>query len=216
MKVNKKLLVFLILLVATGFALYKGLPIYLKTQALSRFSQETTKSEFISYMTEVNGTTKLQVAELNQMEILTQESRKRVFWNKLELPPIVVSLEVPVSYTYVVDLSKDWSIDIQSGVMQVVVPNLEFNRPAPDVSAMKFNVQKTSVFRNENQVKSRLAKELTPYLYERAQEQVSLVRETSRSQVVKLIEKWASLQSTEPVQVKVLFQDELSEQAPTH
>ena len=209
---NKKAVFFSALLGLGALFYFKIIPSLNPAHLLSSFSSDSIQNKFMSYMTEVQGVSKLQVAELKQIERLTQESRKRVLWNKLELPKVVVALEVPVQYTYYVDLEKEWKFDFDGQVLKVKVPPLEFNAPAPDVSAMSFEVQKSSLFRNEAEVKQRLVGELTPFLVSRAEQQKILVEESGRNKIRETIKKWATSMLEKEISVEVEYQ--LSEDQP--
>ena len=207
----KKIGILITCLVVGFLIFFKVIPSYISNRITSSFSSETYKNEFISYMTQVKGVSRFQVAELDQIEILTQQSRKKVLWNRLELPPIVVSLQVPVHYVYTVDLKKDWVFTMDENTLRVIVPDIEFNPPAADVSAMKFKVQKASLFRNEEALKSSLQRKLSPYLNERAKEQVSLVKETARRQIRESIESWVTSKLEEAEAVNIVFASEAQE-----
>ncbi|MCJ8276930.1 MAG: hypothetical protein HRT44_06550 [Bdellovibrionales bacterium] len=177
----------------------------------SDVSKKEASTDFLSYMTRVNGVRQLQLAKLDQMEVLTKKSRKLIFWNKLELPPVVVALEVPVQYSYYVDLKKNWRINQTGGAIEVIAPPLEFNPPAAKVSEIQFRLEKKSIFRNEENVKNSLLKDLSPYLETRAQEQASLVRETARRELQELVQLWYKASSEQPLQIVVLFADEVED-----
>ncbi|MEM7646800.1 MAG: hypothetical protein AAF203_07825, partial [Pseudomonadota bacterium] len=104
---------------------------------VSRLAEESQKTEIRleSFLIQVRGVKKIQVAELDQLESISQESRKKVLWNRFELPSVVVAVKVPVSYTYYLDLEKPWSVVEQGGRLKVTTPPIQFNPPAPDISA---------------------------------------------------------------------------------
>ena len=174
------------------------------------FSKEELKYEFKSYLTEVRGLKRLQVAELKQLEVLSQTSRRLVFWSKLELPPVVVAVEVPVVYTYFLDLDKAWSFEeLDSGDLKVTTPPIEFNQPAADISAMEIRVEKASILRNEKNVTDRILKELSGFLENRAKDHMELVRENSRKQIREVVEAWLLEEKKFSQSIKIQFPDEV-------
>jgi hypothetical protein len=211
----KKILIALIVVPLLSFwVAFQYGPSYFTSRFIDTFSEEEITKEFISYMTQVNGVKKIQIAELNQLEVLSQESRKKILWKRFELPSVVVALEIPVSYTYTLDLEKPWKFNQSGDVMQIIAPALEFNSPAPNVSEMRFRLEKQSLFRDEEPTKQRLLKELTPYLERRAQAQVSLVRETARRELEGLVKDFMNRQKDQNLRVEVLFTDEMNENQP--
>ena len=164
-----------------------------------------------TYFTKVYGQQKLQVAQLEQLEKVSRTSRRKVLWENLELPTVVVSIEVPVTYTYNIDLKKEWSIQPagEARGYRVVAPPLEWNRPAPDISAMEIVVEKSSVFRNENAISKKLLSELSGFLDERSEQNLHIVREQARQEICKLVEKWLVAYHDEDFSVEVVFPDEV-------
>jgi hypothetical protein len=133
-----------------------------------------------------------------------------VLWGALALPDVVVEARAPVTYTYFLDLDKEWRFKLQQDVVDVTVPPVEWNRPAPDVSALRFSIREGSVLRDEQLVLDRLRAELTPLLDRRAKQHVPLVRETGRRKVEAFVETWLVQRFADGKQyrARVVFADE--------
>jgi hypothetical protein len=154
------------------------------------FRTGTVTTTFHGDATSVVGTTRLQFAELRQEEVFERRDAAAVLWGALALPDVVVEARAPVAYTYYLDLDKEWRFRLADGVVNVTAPAVEWNRPAPDVSALRFTVREGSVFRDEQLVVDRLRSEMTPLLERRAHDHVPLIRETGRRKVEAFVETW--------------------------
>jgi len=159
-------------------------------EVAAAFRTGTVTTTFRGYATEVSGTTRLQFAELRQEESFERRDSEAVLWGTLSLPDVVVEARAPVTYTYFLDLDKEWRFRLEDRDVLVVVPPVEWNRPAVDVSALRFEVREGSVLRDEQVALDRLRSELTPLLDRRARQQVPLVREAGRRKVEAFVETW--------------------------
>jgi hypothetical protein len=159
-------------------------------EVAAAFRTGTVTTVFHGYATEVSGTTRLQFAELRQEERFERRDSAAVLWGTLALPDVVVEARAPVTYTYFLDLDKEWRFRLEGRDVLVVVPPVEWNRPAVDASALRFEVREGSVLRDEQVVLDRLRSELTPLLERRAREHVPLVREAGRRKVEAFVETW--------------------------
>lgn len=192
-------------LIVTGGALYvfrsaRSLPAEIAEggrKALSElrevaaaFRTGTITTTFRGDATTVTGSARLQFAELRQNEVFERRDAAAVLWGTLALPDVVVEARAPVAYTYFLDLDKEWRFRLESGAVDVIAPAIEWNRPAPDVSALSFSVREGSVLRDEQLALDRLRSELTPLLERRAREHVPLVREAGRRKVERFVETW--------------------------
>jgi hypothetical protein len=94
---------------------------------------------------------------------------------------------------------------------------VEWNRPAPDVSALHFSVREGSVLRDEQLVLDRLRAELTPLLDRRARAHVPLVRETGRRKVEAFVETWLVQRFSDgkAYRARVVFADEPQAATPS-
>ena len=142
-------------------------------EVAAAFRTGTVTTTFRGYATEVSGTSRLQFAELRQEESFERRDSEAVLWGTLALPDVVVEARAPVTYTYFLDLDKEWRFRLEGRDVLVVVPPVEWNRPAVDVSALRFEVREGSVLRDEQVVLDRLRGELTPLLDRRARQHVA-------------------------------------------
>jgi hypothetical protein len=179
-------------------------------EVAAAFRTGTVTTRFHGYATEVTGRTRLQFAELRQEEVFERRDREAVLWGTLALPDVVVEARAPVSYTYFLDLDKEWRFRLEGRDVLVVVPPIEWNRPAVDVSSLRYEVREGSVLRDEQVVLDRLRTEMTPLLDRRAREHVPLVRETGRRRVEVFVETWLVERFADGsgYRARVLFADE--------
>jgi hypothetical protein len=154
------------------------------------FRSGTVTTTFRSYATEVTGTTRLQFAELREMEVFERRDTAAVLWGALRLPDVVVEARAPVEYTYYLDLDKEWRFRLEGKDVQVLAPPVEFNPPAVDVSALRFEVREGSMLRDEQIALDHLRAELTRLAARRARDHLPLVRETGRRSVETFVERW--------------------------
>ena len=185
-------------------------------EVAAAFRTGSVTTTFRGDATSVAGTTRLQFAELRQEEVFERRDAAAVLWGALALPDVVVEARVPVTYTYFLDLDKEWRFRLEEGVVDVAVPKVEWNRPAPDVSALRFSVREGSVLRDEQLVLDRLRAELTPLLDRRARAHVPLVREAGRRKVEAFVETWLVQRFADGKQyrARVQFADEAPPPSP--
>lgn len=185
-------------------------------EVAAAFRTGSITTTFRSDATSVAGATRLQFAELRQEENFERRDAAAVLWGTLALPDVVVEARAPVSYTYYLDLDKEWRFRLERGIVDVIAPAVEWNRPAPDVSALRFSVREGSVLRDEQIVLDRLRAELTPLLEQRAREHVPLVRETGRRRVETFVEAWLVERFADGKQhrARVVFADEAPPVSP--
>jgi hypothetical protein len=174
------------------------------------FRAGTVTTTFRGYATEVAGTSRLQFAELREEESFERRDSEAVLWGALALPDVVVEARAPVTYTYFLDLDKEWRFRLEGRDILVVAPPVEWNRPAVDVSALRLEVREGSVLRDEQLVLDRLRGELTPLLERRARQNVPLVREAGRRKVEAFVETWLVQRFADgrAYRARVLFADE--------
>ena len=180
------------------------------------FRTGTITTTFHGDATSVVGTTRLQFAELKQEEVFERRDAAAVLWGALALPDVVVEARAPVTYTYYLDLDKEWRFRLEDGIVQVTAPVVEWNRPATDVSALRFTVREGSVFRDEQLVVDRLHAEMAPLLERRAHDHVPLVREAGRRKVEAFVETWLVQRFSDgkTYRARVVFADEPMPRTP--
>jgi len=160
-------------------------------QVAAAFRSGTLVTRFASEATRLNGTARLQFAELVQAEVFERTDASAVFWGQLQLPDVIVEARAPVTYTYYVDFEKPWDFRrLDGAVLEVVAPAVEFNAPAVDASAIQYVVRKGSLLRDEAAVTERLRAGLTELSRARAREHVALVRDTGRVKLAEFVDRW--------------------------
>lgn len=188
----------------------RGLVSDLKTVAAA-FRSGTITTSFSSYATEVSGTTYLQFATLRQVEVFERKDEATLLWGQLALPDVVVEARAPVEYTYYLDLNKTWNLKLEGDTILVAAPAIEFNTPAVDPSALRFEVKEGSVFRDEAAPLEQLRRGLSDLAKLRARQHVALVRETGRRRTEQFVETWLARAFSDGARhrAKVTFRDEV-------
>lgn len=174
------------------------------------FRRGTIETTFVSYATTVTGSNYLQFATVRQTEVFTRQDSASVLWGQLELPDVVVSATAPVEYTAYLDLNEAWHFELEGDVLRVVAPEIRFNKPAVDVSAIRYEVRESSLFRDEEAAIDSLRRGLTAMSAARTAEQVPLVRELGRRKTEEFVENWLvrSFGDGRGYHVEVAFADE--------
>jgi hypothetical protein len=175
------------------------------------FNTGTVVTSFVSYATEVSGSSYFQFATLRQIEVFERKDSRATLWGQFQLPDVVVQAQAPVTYTYYLDLEQDWQMRLEGGVIHVLAPEIGHNTPALDASALTWEVRSGSVFRDEGEALERLKEGLTAMADRRAQENVTLVRELGRRKTAAFVEQWLArdFSDAETHRVEVVFADEV-------
>lgn len=175
------------------------------------FNSGTVVTSFVSYATEVSGSSYFQFATLRQVEVFERKDSRATLWGQLQLPDVVVQARAPVTYTYYLDLDGRWEMQLRDGVIHVLAPEIGHNPPALDASALSWEVRSGSVFRDEGEALERLKRGLTAMAERRADENVQLVREVGRRKTAEFVERWLArgFSDAESHRVEVLFADEV-------
>ena len=178
------------------------------------FREGTVTTSFISYATEVSGSSYLQFATLNEVEVFERSDEARALWGRIDLPDVIVQATAPVEYTYYLDLDGTWELVLEGETIQVLAPRIRYNTPAIDASALRYGVTEGSVFRDEDAVMSRLQAGLTDMAGRRAEENIPLVRELGRRKTAEFVDTWLgrSFGDEQAYRVEVVFADELDAQ----
>ena len=159
-------------------------------EVLTAFNQGQVVTSFTSYATQLHANQFLQVATLHQREIFTQVDSKRTGFGYIPLPDVEVEARAPVQFTYYLDLKTNWQFTLRDDVIFVRAPDLQFNEPAVDASALTFEVKKSSILRDADRAKENLKNSLTAMVRLRAQENIQLVRENARKEVGDFVQQW--------------------------
>jgi hypothetical protein len=176
------------------------------------FSRRDIRQEFLSSSVTVGGTTRLQVATLQEHETFRRKESDSVAWGLVALPDIVVQADVPVEYTYYLDFDGPWEFARENVEVVVHAPPIMANAPSPDISKLTFYSLEGHVWQDDKAVRERLQGSLDVALRARAAEHVLLVREIARRQTAGFVEKWLadSFSDGRAFHVKVVFPDEVS------
>jgi hypothetical protein len=187
------------------------------TQALAElrslaaaFRQGTITTTFARESTALAGATRLQFATLRQVEVFSRRDERRLVWGQLPLPDVVVEARAPVEYTYYLDLQKPWSFVLEGEVLRAQAPAIEWNLPAIDTSALRYEVRLGSVLRDEAEVLEALRASLTDAARLRARDNVALVRDTARLRTAEFVRNFVATRfaDAKDVRVEVVFADE--------
>lgn len=176
------------------------------------FHSGTVTTSFISYATEMEGSSYLQFLTLKEVEVFERKDSAATFWGLVQLPDVVVRARAPVEYTYYVDFDKKWDLRLEQQTIRVVAPPIEFNMPAIDASEIRFDVVAGSVLRDEAAAIEALRNGLTQASKLRARENIPLIRELGRKQTAEFVEKWLahSFSDATSYRVVVFFSDEVA------
>lgn len=181
--------------------------------AAAAFRSGTVTTTFLSYATEMSGSSYLQFASVKEMEVFERTDGASVLWGQLALPDVVVRAEAPVEYTYYLDLEAAWTfrLDEDDRAVLVLAPPVEFNAPSIDVSRIRYEVRTGSLLRNEARSLENLRKGLTELARRRAQANVELVRELGRKKTEEFIRSWllASFDNADKYRIQVFFPGEM-------
>ena len=180
-------------------------------QLAEAFRQGTVTTSFLSYATEVGGSTYLQVARLRQTEIFERTEQATLLWGQLDLPDVVVRATAPVEYTYYLDLHRRWELLQDGARVRVIAPALEFNPPAVEISKLEYEVRAGSLLGDEEAALERLRHGITQMTRQRAKDNEPLVREIARRQTAEFVRTWIAgrFVDGEKFSVEVVFEDEV-------
>lgn len=180
------------------------------------FFEGTATTYFFSHATEVTGGTHLQFATLKQVEVFERREEASALWGLLELPAVVVRATAPVEYTYVLDLDDEWNLTYDGDRLVVDAPEITYNTPSVDVSAIRYEVKEGAFFQDSAPAMDRLRSGITAMAQKRAKENVPLVREVGRERTEDFVRNWlaASFSDGEDVEVVVRFPDETAGEKP--
>ncbi len=178
------------------------------------FKTGSVQRRFAAFTTRLEGTNHLEVATLQQNQVFELEDHAAVLWGTVELPTVVVRATAPVQYTYFVDLEGTWRLELRerTGEHRVLVlaPPLHFNKPAVDVSQLRWQVVRGSLLRDETEVQAQLRREITGRTAIQATANLPQVRETARAGVGRFVRNWLlrSYPDADHLEVRVFFADE--------
>jgi len=175
------------------------------------FKQGTVTTTFTSYATSLSGNEYFQFATLSQTETFTRKDESTLAYGYIPLPDVIVQATAPVTYTYYLDLNERWDFRLEHGVVEVIAPNIKFNKPAVDVSRITYEVKKNSLIRNTTEAMENLKSSITGLSYQKATTNIGLVRETGRKETESFVQNWLarSFADGKAYAVKVRFRNEI-------
>jgi hypothetical protein len=176
------------------------------------FHEQTVRQEFLSSAATLTGTSRLQVATLQEHETFRRKETDSLAWGVIPLPAIVVQADLPVEYGYYLDFNGSWEFAQKDNVVTACAPLIQPTTPAPDVSKLTFYTLEGHIWQDDKAVRDRLQGTLSIALHGRAVEHIPQVRELARRQVQSFVEKWLadSFSDGRDFQVNVVFPDERS------
>jgi hypothetical protein len=180
------------------------------------FKSGTVTTSFASYATQLQGSNRLQVATLHQIEVFERKDEAALFWGQLQLPDVIVEARAPIEYTYYLDFKEPWSFALDGRTVLVRAPAIRHNAPAVDVSALRYEVRKGSILRDQAAVIERLRQGLSELSKERARRHIALVRDTARRQTEDFVETWLKSRFSDggAFRARVSFADEPPSRSP--
>jgi hypothetical protein len=151
-----------------------------------------------------------QFKKVTQTEIFTHTDRATTGFGYIALPEVIVEARAPVEYAYYLDLDAPWRLVVRDRQVHVLTPDIQFNRPAVDVSRIEYEVKKGSVFRDTEAARESLKKSITSLAYMKGLENLRLVRAGGREPVEEFVKQWLlhSFADGTNYQVKVYFPGE--------
>lgn len=197
-------------------------PAYLRAgDLMALLSPARIQTQVIAHVDRTLGTTRLQLVEHRTTELISRTSERTLF-NQIDLPTVVTSVRVPVTYTFTTDLAAIEAIDhnAQTDTLTFVLAPLAWNPPAADVSAMAFEQRGSWLRLDEGSEMESLRGSITELLEMRAADHAETIRQDAREQaeaffVGFLEEHGESLGVDRVIDVTVQFADELDPAEPS-
>lgn len=151
-----------------------------------------------NYVLATYGVMKLQVVEEVTLEKIERREKDSIFWNMIRLPDIVVEVRVPVVTTYYVDLEKGFKVQQTDGNWIFTVPELQFNSPAADISAIDYRVREGQFYQSTDEAIKNLQSTLTPLLIQRAEQATVRLKPKAEEKLREFLIAWATVQGQKP------------------
>ncbi|HWX21525.1 MAG TPA: hypothetical protein VN578_16610 [Candidatus Binatia bacterium] len=174
------------------------------------FNQGTVTTTFTSYATTLKGSQHFQFATVSQTEVFTRKDESSTAFGYVPLPDVIVEATAPVTYTYYLDLNQRWDFRLENGVIDVVAPDIKYNKPSVDVSRITYEVKKDSLLRKTREAMDNLKESITWMTYKKAEANIGLVRETGRKETETFVQNWLARSFADGTNypVKVRFRSE--------
>lgn len=185
-------------------------------QILQPFLGEAqTKNLFSSYVVGLQGQNHLQVATLQTREEFVITSEKKLL-RYFSGGTVEVSAKVPCEISYIVPLKDaEWQFFVRDNGKRLIViaPEISFNRPAVDLAKYELRVDKSSMIRDSEEVKTLLQGQIPAFLEEVGHKNITSIKDTARLAIKDFIENWLMTalndgKVSQPVVDRVFFHDE--------
>ncbi len=156
------------------------------------FSSGKVVNEFYDYITKIEGMNRLQVASLHSVDTFSKSDSKKIIWDLIDLPDVVIEIRVPVEYTYFVDLKKKWEFKWEENEQSIIAisPRIECGTPAADISKMKIIEREGSFLRDVESVREKLQSEMSMNLVSVAPKKIPFILEAARSEIKVFLNNW--------------------------
>lgn len=167
------------------------------------------KTAFVSSLQNLQGSSKLSLAEVSTIESFKRESSPRLF-SLFELPAVAVLATIPITYDFYVDLEETWDAQLVKEKILITAPQLKMRQPTVDISQVKFDILKSHILRDEQKVQEELRLELTTLLTEKGIQQREKAVLTAKRSFQKIVSVFLQthFQTEKIPPVEVLFQGE--------
>lgn len=162
------------------------------------------KKDFRSFVLGGVATERLQIAEIKKIEIIDKTSKK-VLWDMVKLPDVVVRFQTPVTYTYYIDFKETWDIRKQGNLLIMKLPALKMNEPASDISQMEFFVKEGSLLRGNQEAIDSVKPELNHLLKKSGEESLPQAYELAQNAIVAMAQRWKEMGFVDFEEIKIEF-----------
>jgi hypothetical protein len=207
-KISRIIVILLVLGVTFMYAIqrYHGRSVQ---SAFPELFSEDIEYRFHAYATKLTGKQSLYVAKLEQQESISRTSYAKILW--VDLPPMIVKVDVPVEYNYYINLSSGWSFRPFGEGIIVKVPELSSSTPAINIAKLKMTVEEGGLLRNEKKALEKMTQELPGLLIDRSIENRHLVREQAKKSVEEFVRNWIHQVTSRPFDrpIQVQFSAEI-------
>lgn len=166
------------------------------TRAISNiaesFNSGKVVTEFHDYITKLEGQNHLQVAQIKSVDTFSRSDSASILWNLITLPNVKIEIQIPVEYSYYIDLKQKWEFKWEENekTVTVLAPGIQCNTPAIDISNMKIVEKEGSFLRDVEGVKEKLRSELSERLKLVAIQKIPFIREIARKETEQFIQNW--------------------------
>lgn len=179
---------------------FLGVKFVVGIQSGPQFAEKKLNNSFKTYIQSIKSVQKLQLAEIQTNEVIERTSKYSIFWDRIQLPEVVVQAQVPVVYSYFVDLKQEFQFELQNRSLIVRAPNLMAAPPSVDISGISYQVKKGSLFRNHQAAVNELNQIISPLLIESAEKNKTLISENAKKELSAFLQTWLAGLSDQKIQ----------------